>query len=79
MLAYEIVIWLILGGLWIWLQLWNFELTKINKQLRKRICQLEAEQARHQSKPSQTNRISVMSPSAFVEQLEEVNNTPSPT
>jgi len=67
MLAYEIVIWSILIGLWIWLQLWNVKLAKINRRLRKQIYQLQGELDQYESRPSQTNHTHDMPPPASVQ------------
>ena len=67
MLVYEIIIWSILIGLWIWLQLWNVQLTKINRQLQKQIYQLQRELGQYKSRPSQTNHMYDMPPPASVQ------------
>jgi len=67
MLAYEIVIWSILIGLWIWLQLWNVQLTKVNRRLRKQIYQLQGELAQCESRSSQPNHTHEMPPPASLQ------------
>jgi hypothetical protein len=55
MLAYEIVIWAILGGIWMWLLLWDIRVLKANGRLRNQLHQLQEEIKQHQSKPSYAN------------------------
>jgi len=81
MLVLEIVLWSILTGLWIWLQIWNVQLNKINKQLQKQLFQVTEKLAQYESMPSQVSHTHETPLPSHAEQAEKAgkaDNTSSP-